>query len=87
MQINNNRGWIEEKERNLKDPLVDDDNSDIESPPLKDCQERSKRAPLANNPFFHHRSTQPNLTQMTLEYRKLRIFTEKEKQKEKKKKN
>ena len=40
--------------RNLEDPLVDDNDSDIESPPLKDSQERSKHAPLANNPFFHH---------------------------------
>jgi hypothetical protein len=38
----------ERKLRNLKDPLVHNNDSDIESPPLKNCQKRSKDAPLAN---------------------------------------
>lgn len=47
---------IDEEEgdsRNLKDPLVDDDDSDIEGPPLKDGQERSDDAPLENEALFH----------------------------------
>ena len=45
------REWI--IGRDLEDPLVNDDNGDIESPPLKDGQERSDDAPLANEPLFH----------------------------------
>ena len=40
--------------RNLEDPLVNDDNGDIESPPLKNTQERSDYAPLENNRVFFH---------------------------------
>jgi len=40
--------------RNLEDPLVNDDNGDIESPPLKNTQERSDNAPLENNRVFFH---------------------------------
>lgn len=41
--------------RNLEDPLVNDDNGDIERPPLKDGQERSDNSPLKNKGFLHRR--------------------------------
>ena len=43
----------EGREGNLEDPLVHDNDSNIEGPPLKDCQKRSEHAPLANNALFH----------------------------------
>ena len=50
------------KGTNLEDPLVDDDDSDIEYPPLKNSQKRSNHAPLANQALFHH--LRPESTQI-----------------------
>ena len=32
--------------KDLEDPLVHDDNGDVESPPLKNSEKRSNHAPL-----------------------------------------
>lgn len=40
-------------EKDLKDPLVHDDDGDIEAPPLKNCQKRSNDGPLAQPSLLH----------------------------------
>lgn len=53
LKIEGGGGEGERENRNLEDPLVDDDDGDIERPPLKDGQERSDNAPLENEALFH----------------------------------
>lgn len=43
----------EKPKANLKDPLVHDNNGDIEPPPLKDGKQRSKHAPLEKKTLLH----------------------------------
>lgn len=37
----------------LKDPLVHDNDGNIETPPLKNCEERSNSAPLTQPSLLH----------------------------------
>ena len=37
----------------LEDPFVHDNNSNIETPPLKNSEQRSKHAPLKNHTLLH----------------------------------
>ncbi|KAM1315898.1 hypothetical protein EV2_020037 [Malus domestica] len=49
-----------QKSRDLKDPLVHDNHGDIETPPLKNCEERSNDAPLAQPRLLHLRPRSQN---------------------------
>jgi hypothetical protein len=40
--------------RDLEDPLVHDDNSDVETPPLENCEQRSNHAPVPQLSLLHH---------------------------------
>lgn len=44
----------EGKGRDLEDPLVHDDNSDVETPPLENCKQRSNHAPVPQLRLLHH---------------------------------
>lgn len=45
----------------LEDPLVHDDDGDIEGPPLYNREERSEHAPLKQHAVLHHHRAPPNL--------------------------
>nr|GMD09500.1 hypothetical protein Iba_chr06dCG8760 [Ipomoea batatas] len=44
---------VEARERNLEDPLVHDDDGNIEEPPLKDGNYGSNHSPLTQQSFPH----------------------------------
>lgn len=58
---------------NLKDPFIHDDNSNIETPPLKNSQHRSNYTPLTQPALLHNFSNHPTQIK-SLDKKKFQTF-------------
>lgn len=57
--LNQKKKGKKNKNQNLKDPFIHDDNSNIETPPLNNRQHRSNYTPLTQPALLHDSSNHP----------------------------